>query len=149
MGLRTCGLVWWGAAVGALTLSAITAHAQLQITEIMFDPVAETVWEWVEVRNTTAAAVNLHGWVLDDDDDGTMGMANIDSDNGNTMVPAGGVAVLYNAGDLNFEPARFSSAWGSGITLVPVSNFSALTAGDAIGLWDSHDKYEDDELAGG
>ena len=78
-----------------------------------------------------------------------MGMANIDSANGNTIVPAGGVAVLYNAGDLNFEPSRFSSAWGSGITLVPVSNFSALTAGDAIGLWDSHDKYADDELAGG
>ncbi len=144
-----CVRAWlgWSVALAITGWSTSVALGQLQITEIMFDPTAETVWEWIEVHNTTALPVNLHGWVLDDDDDPTMSAANIDSANGNTIVPAGGVAVLYNGGDLGFQPSRFTNAWGSGITLIPVSNFSSLSVGDAIGLWDSHATYKGDELA--
>jgi hypothetical protein len=56
------------------------------------------------------------------------------------------VAVLYNGTDLNFDPSRFASAWGGGITLVPVSGFTSLTAGDAIGMWSSHAAYTADDL---
>ncbi len=43
-------LVW-----GLVVLSAAVAWGQVQITEIMFDPMSQGAWEWVEIRNTTAA----------------------------------------------------------------------------------------------
>lgn len=54
--------------------------------------------------------------MLDDDDDGAIGGAaggaNITaSPENNTIVPAGGVAVLYAADQLDFMPERFTSAW--------------------------------------
>jgi hypothetical protein len=146
MGSRIGTLAQRAATVGVFWLSAVIGYGQVQITEIMFDPNSESLWEWIEVRNTTASPVNRDGWVFDDDDDSTMGAANIDADDGNTIVPAGGVAVLYNGGDLNFDPSRFTSAWGGGITLVPVGSFTALSANDSIGLWNSHASYAADDL---
>lgn len=146
MSLRNGRMLWIGVVASGVWLLATAGFAQVQITEIMFDPITEDKWEWIEVRNTTASPVNLNGWVFDDDDDSKIGAANISNVNGNTIVPAGGVAVLYNGSDLNFDPTRFTNAWGSGMTLVPVSGFTSLTAGDAIGLWSSHANYTADDL---
>jgi hypothetical protein len=128
------------------------AHAQLVFTEVMHRPVgSDALWEWVEIVNTGSAPVDLDGWVFDDDDDGAIGGAdggaNISSSLGNnTIVPAGGVAVLYSADELDFMPERFTNAWGAGITLIGVDGLTSLNAADAIGLWSSRASYDADEI---
>ena len=73
-------------------------------------------------------------------------LTSTDANDGNTIVPACGVAVHYNGGDLNFDPSRFTNAWGSGITLVPSSSLTSLAAMDPIGLWSSRASYVADDL---
>lgn len=129
------------------------ANAQLEITEVMHTPLGnQNLWEWVEVRNTSSSAIDLDGWIFDDDDDvpvsETIG-ANIRSDNGNTIIPAGGVAVLYAGSDLDYTPSRFTNAWGAGITMIPVRSFTTLTATDVVGLWPSRTAYLADDLGAG
>lgn len=73
---------------------------------------------------------------------------NIQAEHGNTIVPAGGVAVLYPGSDLGYAPERFTSAWGSSVNLIPVVGFTSLTATDAIGLWPSQSAHAADALPG-
>ncbi len=110
----------------------------LVVTEIMYNPAStdDNDWEFVEVLNASAVDVDLAGWVLDDDDFAPLAAANIAAG----TVPAGGIAVLFNA-DGN-SVADLQAAWGPGVTFVPVVDWPLLAnGGDTFGLWNSIESY--------
>jgi hypothetical protein len=106
------------------------------------------LWEWIEILYKSNQAVNLNGWVFDDDDDSALSAANITSAGGtrNTIVPAGGAAVLYPGDEFGFMPQRFNAAWGGNVPLIGVDGLTVLTDVDAIGLWPSYSSYLSDTI---
>ena len=146
----------WIRATGLVAIWATCADvalAQLQFTEVMHSPIGDdNLWEWVEVRNTSTTSIDLDGWIFDDDDDvpvSTAAVSNIKAANGNSVIAAGGVAVLYAGSNLGFDPTRFTNAWGAGITLIPVNSLTSLTDADAIGLWPDRASYDADDFGAG
>jgi hypothetical protein len=143
--------------LSAMALAALAfatgspAWAQLQITEIMSNPLSanDNAWEWIEVVNTGATPVDLNGYLisrLNDEEFLTPGISSVNSTN--TVVPAGGVAVLYDgqltgAGD--FDDGLFRTAWGLAPTtpLIAVNNFGLglSNSGTAIGFWADSTAY--------
>ncbi len=69
----------------------------LVINEIMQNPsaVSDSAGEWFEVFNATAAAIDIDGWTIKDDDFDSHVILN----GGPLLVPAGGFLVLSNNGD--------------------------------------------------
>ncbi len=116
----------------------IPSTTGLHFTEIMYDPASsEPNWEWIEVYNSTGSAINLAGWVLDDNNSVALSASNIAAGS----VPAGGTAILYNN---VITGADFAAAWGSSLNLIPVSDWGALqlnNSGDQISLWNSFANY--------
>ncbi|TWT48506.1 lamin tail domain-containing protein [Botrimarina hoheduenensis] len=122
----------------ALPLLSSSGSAQLVVTEIMYDPASdEPAWEWLEVYNPGAAPIDLAGFFVDRVGDPALGtnpaasIRPVVGVNGTavlnaTVVPAHGVAVLYNGEALGYEPQRFRSAWPSvpaGVPLIGVSGW--------------------------
>lgn len=70
---------------------------QLIINEIMNNPaaVSDAAGEWLEIHNPTVDAVDIDGWVLEDNDSDSHTIAN----GGPLLVPAGGFIVLGNNAD--------------------------------------------------
>ncbi|MEO2049474.1 MAG: lamin tail domain-containing protein [Pirellulales bacterium] len=151
----------WLTALGCLTLllslqvSVQTAKAQLEVTEVMFNPLDEDVWEWIEVRNT-GAEINLDGAFADRLGDGQIPSGSNPNVSSlvaqNTIIPAGSVAVLYD-GNLagtspgDFDDQSFRDAWGlgAGVPLIGVDFFPPLTnTGKAFGFWEDFNAYEAD-----
>ncbi len=124
-------------------------RGQLQLSEVMYNSVNEGSWEWIEVRNPTGVAIDLDGSVLDDDDNNALTAPNIVSTGSggmatSTIVPANGVAVLYNGTSLGFDNQRFRNAWqlGAGIPLIAVASPPDLSnTADHFGLWTSLANY--------
>lgn len=115
---------------------------QILISEIMYNPNSlEPSWEWVEIYNAGSATVDLAGWVIDDFNTVAHSGANIAAGS----VAPGETAVLYNADEVS--AADFEAAWGSGINLIAVTDWSVLplsNPGDKIGLWSSFSDYQGD-----
>lgn len=104
----------------------------LQVTEVMFDPASpDDDWEWIELYNNSASSISLAGYTLDDVANPVVTSPNIAGGN----IAAGGLGILFNADDVT--AADFAAAWGSGLNLIPVTNWSRLTlnnTGDTITL---------------
>jgi len=70
---------------------------EIVINEIMQNPsaVSDAAGEWFEVHNPTAAAIDIDGWTIQDNDIDSHVIAN----SGPLVVPAGGFLVLGNNAD--------------------------------------------------
>ena len=137
------GAVLW------VLIQCSAATGQLQITEVLYDSVDDNGWEWFEVRNTGASAVDLDGYFVDDNGGAALpndALPNIDANlTPNTVIPAGGVAVFYKGSVLSYDDARFRAAWNlsENVPLIGVNSFPGLNnGGDAFGLWPSKAAYD-------
>lgn len=130
----------------AIGIMATTAPAQIIISQINYDMAGNdtdlnAVNEFVEVYNPTGSDVDITGWVIDDGNTSYHIAANI----GIGIVPAGGVAYLFNADQQS--KADFVAAWGN-CNAVEVTNWAAMAlnnGGDTIAIWDSFAAYDLDK----
>ena len=132
-----------------------SAQAQLQVTEIMSNPLSpnDNAWEWIEVRNTGATPIDLNGYIAGRLGDSQFVTPAVNSQLAtNTIIPAGGVAVLYDAdltGAGDYNDGLFRTAWGLAPTvpLVATRGFAlGLTnsGGSSIGFWQDAFAYNQD-----
>jgi hypothetical protein len=138
------------------------AHAALEITEIMNNPISsfDNVWEWIEVRNTDLINdVDLDGWVAFRIGDGEILSPQPTVNSGkasNTVIPAGKTAIIYDGTQAlfpSFEPndASFRTAWSldPNIPVIAADHFPQLsnTLGSqfqSIGFWENVSNYQAD-----
>ncbi len=106
-----------------MLVMAPSALADLEITEIMYNPISsgDAVWEWIEVRNTSGAPIDLDGYVssnLNAEQPSSINPAIDSTLASNTVIGAGKVAVIYDgtqsasSGFPNYDDASFRQAWG-------------------------------------
>lgn len=150
---------------------ASLATAQLQVTEVMYDPASgEPAWEWIEVYNPGVSSVDLNGYFIDRVGDSAFGStpvshirSSVDHDGGTiantTVIPAGGLAILYNGDGLDYDPQRFRNAWPqipASVALIGVDGWSSNAlannptppavnpslAGTTFGFWPNETAYQ-------
>jgi len=142
-------------AVVLVLLPTGRAEAQLEITEVLFNPLSanDNAWEFIEVRNLSGSPVDLDGAFAGRVGDEAAAFPAVDGTlAANTVVPAGGIAVLYDANlgtgnPSNFNDQQFRDAWGLGdsVPLIGVNSFPPLTnGGTAFGFWADSTAYNND-----
>lgn len=139
------------AACGALLTTSAFAmpNPNLQITEVMYNTISnpETVYgEWLEIRNTSASPIDLDGYYI-------QRVGNTVQPGftptirsavaANTIIPANGVAVVYDGfvstgSSFNYNDATFRSIWGlpESTTVIAGDFFPSLNNTAAnYGIW--------------
>ena len=104
-----------------------TAPAELEISEIMRNPavVGDSVGEWIEIHNPTAADVDLDGWAIDD------GASDLHTIRDSLVVAAGGYVVIGRSTDT----ARNG---GAAVDYSYRGSFVLGNGADSIALIDAH-----------
>ncbi|NOZ40146.1 MAG: lamin tail domain-containing protein [Planctomycetes bacterium] len=128
-----------------------SAFAQLEITELMFNPLSanDNAWEWIEVRNNGASPVDLNGAYVARLGSPEVAGPAIDGSATNTVIPAGGLAVIYDANlgagnPSNFNDQLFRDAWGlgSGVPLIGAALLPPLSNGGTnFAVWANQSDY--------
>jgi len=140
-------------------VAELPLDAMLEVTEIMFNPrSSEPRWEWFEVRNTGATAVDFDGTWIDDvggnarPDDAVPNVLSTFGAGQNTVVPAGSLAVFYNGFSHSFDDTLFRQAWPSvpagvpliGVDFMPSLSNSPSAPGREFGFWRNTTQYRAD-----
>lgn len=108
----------------------VTGAGDAAITEVMIDPAGGPSQQWVEIRNLTAAPLDLAGWRLES----TAGSHTILNA---LVIPPGGFATIAASPSVGFAP---SDTWGASMSLDPVADELKLMAGNLVVSsveWDS------------
>ncbi|GEM_PF-776945 len=114
----------------------LVRHAKysLQLTEISAS--AANTGDWFEIYNPTPIAIDLTGFVYDDNGGTVLGAANIASGS----VPAFGTAIVIDSAAAT--ETTFEAEWGVNLNVIVATAFSGLSAsGDSVALWDSFASY--------
>ena len=121
---------WLVVPVLTLMCLPIVCHAQVVISEIMYNPNSNEGWppdennpedkgkpnavEWVEIYNTGEEAVDISGWALADEDGQTKTIKD-----GAVIEPGEAVVIV----PISTTPAGFHAAWGGTFAVYPVAGW--------------------------
>lgn len=73
----------------------VSAYAQLQFTEIMYDaPGTDADHEWIEIYNAGTSSVDITGWKFNDGSNHTLNAPPANGGTGSMNIPQGGYVVL-------------------------------------------------------
>lgn len=116
--------------VPVLVCLPVMCHAQVVISEIMYNPNSNEGWppdpndpndkgkpncvEWVELYNAGDVAADISGWALADEDGQTKGIRD-----GAVIEPGEAVVVV----PISTTPAGFHAAWGGTFAVFPVAGW--------------------------
>jgi hypothetical protein len=124
-----------GVIAAILTTGASLAHADIKITEVSAWGNAPYATDWFELTNTGASAVNIGGWTMDDNSNGTAKVALT----GITSIDAG-ESVIFTE---NAATASFLNTWfgGNAPAGLKIGNYTGSgvglsTSGDAVNIFD-------------
>lgn len=130
-------LVGLGTVAAWLLAAACTANAQVRITEVSAWGSGNAPYgtDWFELTNFGSSAVNLAGWTMDDNSDGTAKAALT----GISSIAAGQSVIFTETAVTNFLSTWFATNAPAGLQ---IGNYTGggvglSTSGDAVNIFNS------------